>query len=71
MPDALIRCAMASVAKLAIIPLQDILSLGKGHRMNTPGTVVDNWQWRFEWDQITDQRCAEIAGWVELYGRQV
>ncbi|RQW82184.1 MAG: 4-alpha-glucanotransferase, partial [Methylococcus sp.] len=31
MPDALIRCAMASIAKLAIIPLQDILSLGKGH----------------------------------------
>jgi 4-alpha-glucanotransferase len=71
MPDALIRCAMASVAKLAIIPLQDILSLGKGHRMNTPGTVVDNWQWRFEWDQITDSRCADIAGWVELYGRKV
>ncbi len=70
MPDALIRCAMASVAKLAIIPLQDILSLGKGHRMNTPGTVVDNWQWRFEWDQITDSRCADIAGWVELYGRR-
>ena len=70
MPDALIRCAMASVAKLAIIPLQDILSLGKGHRMNTPGTVVDNWQWRFEWDQITDSRCADIAGWVELFGRR-
>ena len=70
MPDALIRCALASVAKLAIIPLQDILSLGKGHRMNTPGTVIENWQWRFEWSQITDERCSEIAQWVELYGRR-
>lgn len=52
MPWALIRMALASVAELAIIPMQDILSLDSSHRMNIPGTTQGNWQWRFEWTHI-------------------
>ncbi|MGI6631832.1 MAG: 4-alpha-glucanotransferase [Bacillota bacterium] len=37
-----------SDAKWVIIPLQDILGLGSDARMNTPGTVDDNWTWRME-----------------------
>ena len=46
MPWALIQVAFNSVADLAIIPMQDLLSLGEGQRMNTPGTTEGNWQWR-------------------------
>ena len=46
MPDALIRAALASVGKLAIIPMQDVLGLGSEARLNTPGTAVGNWTWR-------------------------
>ncbi len=52
MPWPLIRCAMMSVAQTAIIPMQDALGLGTGHRMNTPGTTSDNWCWRFDWSQL-------------------
>lgn len=43
--------AMRSPAKWAILPLQDLL--GKGTRMNRPGTAHGNWSWRFSEDMIT------------------
>ena len=43
MPWPLIRSAMMSSAQTAIFPMQDLLGLGTGHRMNTPGTVEGNW----------------------------
>lgn len=46
-PGQLIEMAWASVADLAIVPMQDILHLGEEARMNTPGTFVQNWQWRY------------------------
>jgi 4-alpha-glucanotransferase len=42
----LIRTAYGSVSRLAVIPLQDILSLGARGRFNTPGKPEGNWQWR-------------------------
>ena len=41
-----IRMAMSSVANTAIIPVQDMLSLGEDARMNRPSTIKDNWEWR-------------------------
>ena len=49
----LIQLAMNSVANTVIIPMQDLLGLGGDARMNTPGTVKDNWQWRLLPEQIT------------------
>ena len=46
-PWPFICSAMNSKALYAIIPLQDLLSLGEGNRMNTPGTVDINWRWRY------------------------
>ena len=48
MPWALIECALASVAKLAVIPMQDILELGSEAKFNTPGTLDNNWSWRLQ-----------------------
>jgi 4-alpha-glucanotransferase len=49
-----IRCAYASVSRLAIIPLQDLLSLGESARFNTPGVAAGNWQWRYTAHQLSE-----------------
>jgi len=69
MPWPLIRCALASVAKYAIIPMQDILALDSLHRMNIPGTTEDNWQWRFQWSQLQGPLAERLHELVSLYGR--
>ena len=69
MPWPLIRSALASVATLAILPMQDLLALGSEHRMNIPGSTGDNWCWRFEWEQLPEQLAERLQGLVELYGR--
>jgi 4-alpha-glucanotransferase len=43
----MIRAVLASVADVAIVPLQDVLGLGSTARMNLPGTVSGNWKWRY------------------------
>jgi 4-alpha-glucanotransferase len=69
MPWPLIRCAFASVACLAMIPMQDVLGLGGKYRMNTPGTTEGNWQWRFDWQQVPVELSANLNHLVHLYGR--
>src|SRR5699024_10554896 len=45
----MVRLALKSKAELAVIPVQDVLGLGKEARMNLPGTVgAPNWQWRLK-----------------------
>jgi 4-alpha-glucanotransferase len=41
-----IKLLMSSRARLCIFPLQDILGLGNEARINRPGTVEGNWEWR-------------------------
>ncbi len=53
MPWPLIRAALASPARLAIIPMQDLLSLGNEARMNLPGVADGNWNWRMLPEQLT------------------
>ena len=63
-PEFLIDEAYTSNALLAIVPMQDLLGRDSGARMNTPGTVVGNWRWRFEWDDVPAalaQACRERA----------
>ncbi len=43
---ALSICALASPANLAIIPIQDLMCLDDGARMNTPATAQGNWRFR-------------------------
>lgn len=69
MTGSLLRCALSSVAKLVVLPLQDVLELGNGHRMNEPGTTEGNWKWRFSWSQLEQERIDRFRHWVNLYGR--
>jgi 4-alpha-glucanotransferase len=47
----LMELAMRAPARWAVLPLQDVL--GKGRRMNTPGTTSSNWDWRVSEDMLT------------------
>jgi 4-alpha-glucanotransferase len=67
----LIRTAYRSVARLAIIPMQDLLSLGSEARLNAPGQALGNWQWRYTPPQL--QQLGQSADYLRrlasLYGR--
>jgi 4-alpha-glucanotransferase len=65
----MIRLALASVATLAIIPLQDVLGLGHEARMNRPGQSEGNWEWRCEAALLTDEVAERLSELTELYGR--
>ena len=45
-----IEALYASKSNRVIVPLQDILGLGRDSRMNTPSTVGNNWAWRIYWN---------------------
>ena len=56
----MIRLAMLSNSKIAIIPIQDILRQGKGYRMNIPGTSIGNWQYRVIDGQLEDKLALDL-----------
>ena len=57
----LVYMAYSSVANIAIVPMQDLLGFGNDCRVNTPGTVEGNWQWRCAQRFITP----ELANWLK------
>jgi 4-alpha-glucanotransferase len=66
----LVRTAWASVADIAIAPLQDLLRLGSEARMNVPGVPQGNWRWRSTEDQVTLDLLKWLGDLTELYYRQ-
>lgn len=69
MPWPMIRMNLASVAEIAITPMQDLLALDESARMNTPGTTAGNWQWRFDWRYVDKRLAEKLAHLIALYGR--
>ncbi|KAF5960567.1 hypothetical protein HYC85_001776 [Camellia sinensis] len=69
---ALIQAALSSVARTAIIPMQDILGLGGSARMNIPATVSGNWSWRIPSSTTFDSLETEsrkLRDLLSMYGR--
>jgi 4-alpha-glucanotransferase len=66
---ALVRTVLASVAQIAVVPMQDLLGLGSESRMNTPGTTAGNWRWRFAWADVPAGLAARCRRWNSLYDR--
>lgn len=64
-----IRLAFASVADLAIIPLQDVMRLGDEARMNRPGIAFGNWKWRYLSHQLHDGLARGLRELGGAYGR--
>ena len=56
----MIRLAFLSVAKIAIVPLQDVLSLSQTHRMNTPGIAAGNWQFQLAPNSLTPEVATRL-----------
>jgi len=64
-----IRSVLASVAVIAIVPLQDILGLGSEARMNLPGTVSGNWRWRYRASSLTEEIKTRMKELTVIYDR--
>ena len=58
--NKLIMLLMASAANLVIMPLQDILGLGKKTRMNRPATSRGNWKWQMSSDMISERAAEKL-----------
>ena len=64
-----IRLALSSPADTAILPLQDVLSLGTEHRMNIPGTTRGNWGFTFSFDWWQEGFSEGLRYLSALFGR--
>ncbi|HEY9808858.1 MAG TPA: 4-alpha-glucanotransferase [Halomicronema sp.] len=64
-----IRVITSSVADWAIIPLQDVLGIGREGRMNTPGIGEGNWGWRYTPGVLTKNLSSRLRNLAEIYGR--
>jgi 4-alpha-glucanotransferase len=72
-PDAYwhIVCQVAeSAASTVIIPVQDILGLDNGARMNVPGLPDGNWGWRVETGQLTNEVASRFRELIQRCGRE-
>ncbi|MCW3108530.1 MAG: 4-alpha-glucanotransferase [Segetibacter sp.] len=63
------RLAYASVANIAILPLQDVLGLDEIGRMNVPASGENNWKWRLLPGQISTDAENRLKEWTTLYNR--
>jgi 4-alpha-glucanotransferase len=66
----LLEMALSSRAALAMMPLQDVLGLGSGARMNRPGAVRGgNWSWQLEPGQLGLDLARRLRTAAEGAGR--
>ncbi|MEW6518081.1 MAG: 4-alpha-glucanotransferase [Thermodesulfobacteriota bacterium] len=65
-----VRMAYASVAALAVIPLQDVLGFGTDCRMNRPSVLEGNWLWRCASPFLSPEVIHYLRDEVRFYGRE-
>lgn len=65
----MLRAGMTSAAGLFIAQMQDYLALGKDSRVNTPGTLGNNWRWRLLPGQCDARLAKRIRRMTYMYGR--
>lgn len=67
----LIKEAVASRCKYAIIPMQDLLYLDSSGRMNVPSTCgTSNWSWIMSKEALADENNLDrYRYYIDLYGR--
>ncbi|MFM1852156.1 MAG: 4-alpha-glucanotransferase [Verrucomicrobiota bacterium] len=68
-----VRAGFASVSRLLVLPLQDLLSLGSSARLNTPGLPAGNWQWRYaagDLEKLHRENANYLRELGALYGRE-
>jgi malto-oligosyltrehalose synthase len=67
--NALIRMVFASPSQLAIIPLQDLLTLDERARMNAPAATEGNWLWQATKRQLKRFPVQELKALAIGYNR--
>lgn len=66
----MMRVLLASSADTVVFPVQDLLGLDDGARMNAPSTVgTFNWSWRMQKDAIQSWMTDRLREYISLYGR--
>jgi 4-alpha-glucanotransferase len=66
----LIAAGMASPADTFVTPVQDVLSLGREARFNTPGCASGNWTWRLADGQLTPAHADRLRSLATTHGRK-
>ncbi|WP_285009714.1 malto-oligosyltrehalose synthase [Pedobacter faecalis] len=67
--ETMMRLAYASVAKIAIVPVQDVLAKRAKARMNTPATIKGNWAWRLKHKELDAKLENRLFRLARLYRR--
>jgi len=65
----LIRLAMSSPARVAMLQAQDVLGLGSEGRMNDPTRDSGQWRWRLERGALTARLARRLREATEESGR--
>ena len=65
----MIKQAWSSVAIFSIAQMQDILELGSDARMNIPGTITNNWQWRLKANYLHKSNIDWLSEITKQYNR--
>jgi 4-alpha-glucanotransferase len=66
---ALVRLALASPARIAVLQAQDLLGIGAEARMNRPGTATGNWRWRLPDGALTRELARRLRAAGAAAGR--
>ncbi len=66
---AMVTLCLNSRARLAIVPIQDVLALGADSRMNRPGTVGGNWSFTMKRGALTRELAERLSWLVRETGR--
>ncbi|WMJ74211.1 malto-oligosyltrehalose synthase [Cytophagaceae bacterium ABcell3] len=67
--EVLARLAYSSVAKTAILPIQDVLGLDEQARMNIPASVEKNWLWRLKKGALKPSIEKKLRNWTRTFNR--
>jgi len=64
-----IRMAYSSIARLAIVPMQDVLGFGGDCRMNLPASTKNNWRWRLAERFLKKEISDALGNEAKFYAR--
>lgn len=65
----LIKYAFSSIAKIVIVPLQDILGLDERYRMNIPRVVNGSWRFQYKKEMLAEDIKQKLNRITYLYNR--
>ncbi|MGB4985529.1 MAG: 4-alpha-glucanotransferase [Erysipelotrichaceae bacterium] len=66
-----IKMVLASEANIAVIQMQDLLSLGSDSRMNIPSTLGTNWRFRLGENALDSQYALKLKSLSNSCGRKI